>query len=139
MNFSKPLKLSYSFLLVKYIEGLFSEIRISLNLSFSRLLLETKNNKLLISFYHTIIMAEKKLVGKVTHYYGKIGVAVVELEDELKVGDKISIEGKKTNIQQIVESMEIEHQKVQSASKTSIGLKTIDKVREGDLVYKIIE
>jgi putative protease len=84
-------------------------------------------------------MAEKKLVGKVTHYYGKIGVAVVELEDELKVGDKISIEGKKTNIQQIVESMEIEHQKVQSASKTSIGLKTIDKVREGDLVYKIIE
>jgi putative protease len=84
-------------------------------------------------------MAEKKLVGKVTHYYGKIGVAVVELEDELKVGDKISIEGKKTNIQQIVESMEIEHQKVQSASKTSIGLKTVDKVREGDLIYKIIE
>jgi putative protease len=84
-------------------------------------------------------MAEKKLVGKVTHYYGKIGVAVIDLEDELKVGDKISIEGKTTNLQQTVESMEIEHQKVQSANKTSIGLKTVDKVREGDLVYKIIE
>jgi putative protease len=84
-------------------------------------------------------MAEKKLVGKVTHYYGKIGVAVIDLEDELKVGDKISVEGKSTNLQQTVESMEIEHQKVQSANKTSIGLKTADRVREGDLVYKIVE
>jgi len=84
-------------------------------------------------------MAEKKLIGKVTHYYGKIGVAVIDLEDELKVGDKISVEGKSTNLQQTVESMEIEHQKVQSANKTSIGLKTADRVREGDLVYKIVE
>jgi putative protease len=97
------------------------------------------NNKLFISFYYTIIMAEKKLVGKVAHYYSKIGVAVIDLEDELKVGDKILIEGKTTNLQQVVDSMEIEHQKVQSANKASIGLKTVDRVREGDLVYKIIE
>ena len=81
---------------------------------------------------------EKKLVGRVTHYYGKIGVAVVELSDELSVGDRISIEGSTTNFQQTVESMEIEHQKIQTAKPgDAIGLKVNEKVREGDLVYKL--
>ncbi|MDI6642450.1 MAG: hypothetical protein QMD95_00100 [Candidatus Hodarchaeaceae archaeon] len=81
---------------------------------------------------------EKKLVGKVTHYFTKIGVGVIELSDELKVGDRISIEGATTNIQQTVESMEIEHKAVQSASAgQSIGLKVVQRVREGDLVYKL--
>jgi len=84
-------------------------------------------------------MVEKKLVGKVSHYYGKIGVAVVDLTDELKVGDKISIEGATTKVEQVVDSMEIEHKKVESAKNASIGLKVVDKVREGDLVYKIVE
>jgi putative protease len=81
---------------------------------------------------------EKKLVGKVTHYFTKISVAVVELSDELKVGDRVSIEGATTNFQQTVGSMEIEHQPVQSASAgQSIGLKVDQRVREGDLVYKL--
>lgn len=80
----------------------------------------------------------KELVGKVVHYYGKIGVAVVELSGALKVGDKISIEGKGTSFEQTVGSMEIEHAKVQSARKgQSIGLKVDQRVKEGDLVYKI--
>lgn len=82
---------------------------------------------------------EKKLVGKVTHYYGKIGVAVIELLDELKVGDEISIEGKVTSFRQRVESMEIEHEKIEKAKAgESIGLKVEEKVREGDSVYKIL-
>ncbi len=82
---------------------------------------------------------EKKLVGKVTHYYGKIGVAVIELEDELRIGDEISIEGKTTNFRQKVESMQIEHKPVEIAKAgSSIGLKVGEKVREGDRVYKII-
>jgi translation elongation factor EF-1alpha len=82
---------------------------------------------------------EKKLVGKVTHYYGKIGVAVVELSDELSVGDKISIEGNVTNFQQTVDSMEIEHQQIKTAKAgDAIGLKVKEKVREGDSVYKIL-
>jgi len=85
-------------------------------------------------------MVEKKLVGKVSHYYTKIGVAVVELNDTLKIGDKISIEGNTTNFEQIVDSMQIEHQDVQEAKAgDSIGLKVIDRVREGDKVYKILE
>ena len=81
---------------------------------------------------------EKKLVGKVSHYFTKIGVGVIELSDELKVGDRISIEGATTNIQQTVDSMEIEHEKVRVAGAgKSIGLKTAQRVREGDVVYKI--
>jgi len=81
---------------------------------------------------------EKKLVGKVAHYYSKISVAVVELSGNLNVGDKISIEGTTTNFQQIVESMQIEHKNLSSArAGQSIGLKVQQKVREGDLVYKI--
>jgi len=82
---------------------------------------------------------EKKLVGRVTHYYNKIGVAVVELEDTLRIGDEISIEGKTTNLRQKVESMQIEHQPIQEAKAgDSIGLKVVDRVREGDLVFKIV-
>ncbi|MEM1822569.1 MAG: hypothetical protein QXX33_00305 [Candidatus Hadarchaeales archaeon] len=83
---------------------------------------------------------QKRLVGKVTHYFTKIGVGVIELSDELKVGDKISIEGATTNFQQTVESMQIEHKPVDKAGPgQSIGLKVKDRVREGDLVYKILE
>lgn len=81
---------------------------------------------------------EKKLVGKVSHYFTKIGVAVVDLSGELRVGDRISIEGPTTNFQQVVESMQIEHQNVQSAGAgQSVGLKVAQRVREKDLVYKL--
>mgnify|MGYP001082690616 CR=1 FL=1 len=82
---------------------------------------------------------EKKLVGKISHYYGKIGVAVVEVEDEIDVGDTISIEGAVTNFRQTVDSMEIEHKQIKKAKKgDSIGLRVAEKVRENDNVYKII-
>jgi putative protease len=81
---------------------------------------------------------EKKPVGKVTHYFTKIGVAVVDLSDELKIGDRISIEGATTNFEQIVNSMQIEHNNVSSAKAgQSIGLKVDQRVRQGDLVFKI--
>ncbi|MEM5815594.1 MAG: translation elongation factor-like protein, partial [Candidatus Aenigmatarchaeota archaeon] len=79
-------------------------------------------------------------VGKVTHFYPKISVAVIELENTLKKGDKISIEGRTTNFSQIVESMQIEHKDVNEGIKgQSIGLKVVERVREGDKVYKIVE
>jgi translation elongation factor EF-1alpha len=80
----------------------------------------------------------KKLVGKVAHYYSKISVAVIELSDELKLGDSISIEGVTTNIQQPVDSMQIEHQNIPRAKAgESVGLRVSQKVREGDLVYRV--
>jgi len=82
---------------------------------------------------------EKKLIGKVTHYFGKISVAVLELSAPLAVGDEISIEGAVTNVRQKIDSMEIEHKKIDKAKKgDSIGLKVADRVRENDQVYKII-
>ncbi|MHC1635766.1 MAG: translation elongation factor-like protein [Candidatus Methanospirareceae archaeon] len=83
---------------------------------------------------------EKKLIGKVTHYFSRIGVAVVELQDEMRIGDKIRIEGATTSFEQTVESMEIDKKKVESATMgQSVGLKVKERVRENDNVYKIVE
>ena len=85
-------------------------------------------------------MAEKKRVGKVLHYYSNIGVAVIELEDTLKIGDKITIEGSTTNFEQEVESMQINKQPIEEATAgQQVGLKVKDKARENDVVYKIVE
>lgn len=82
---------------------------------------------------------EKKFVGRVTHYFTKISVAVVELSGELKVGDRISIEGPTTNFEQVVNSMQIEHKDVKVAtSGQAVGLKVDQRVREGDIVYRVI-
>lgn len=79
-------------------------------------------------------------VGKVTHYYDRINVAVMVLSGELKVGETIHIQGRLTDFSQPVDSMEIEHQKIQSAgAKTEIALKVLEPVREGDVVYKVVE
>jgi len=81
---------------------------------------------------------EGKLIGKVTHYFGNVGVAVLELTNTLKAGDTIRIVGGETDFTQTVESMEIEHQKVEVAKAgDSVGLKVEQKVREGYKVYKL--
>jgi len=80
----------------------------------------------------------KKEIGKISHYYTHIGVAVVELSGTLKVGDKISIEGASTNFKQDIKSMQIQHKEIKTAKKgDSIGLKVKDRVREHDTVYKV--
>jgi len=83
---------------------------------------------------------KEKLVGKITHFFSNIKVAVVELKDELKVGDTIRIVGGETDFVQKVESMEVEHQKVDVGRPGDVvGLKVEQKVREGYRVYKIEE
>jgi len=78
-------------------------------------------------------------VGEVTHYFPKIGVAVVALKASLALGDRIAIRGVTTNLQQTVASMQIEHENVTRAKAgQSIGLKVEQRVREGDRVYKIV-
>ena len=81
-------------------------------------------------------MGEKKKVGVVTHYFGKIGVAVIMLEDVLEVGSRISIEGTSTNFEQNVESMQIDQESIQKGeSGQEIAIKVLDRVRENDIVY----
>ena len=77
-------------------------------------------------------------VGKVTHYYGKIGVAIVELSQGLKVGDKIKVEGNRTEFEQTVDSLEVDRTPVTDAKKgDAVGLKVREKVNEGATVYKL--
>jgi len=76
-------------------------------------------------------------VGRVTHFFTKIGVAVVELKAPLAVGDRIIIKGPTTDFEQAVESMQIEHKNVEKAGAgQSIGLKLVQRAREKDIVYK---
>ena len=98
---------------------------------------EKETKRLLIFRIQYLIMEEE--VGKITHYYDKIGVAIVEMTGQLKQGDRIAIRGATTNFEQKVESMQIEHVNVELASKGDvIGLKTNQVVREGDKVYKLV-
>jgi translation elongation factor EF-1alpha len=78
-------------------------------------------------------------VGKVTHYYDKIGVAIIALGSNLAVGDKIKfIRGGEDLFEQTVDSIQIEHEKKDSAGKGDvIGLKTNEQVKEGTEVFKI--
>ena len=84
-------------------------------------------------------MSEENVVevGHVTHFFAKISVAVVELKAPLAVGDLILIKGPTTDLEQVVESMQIEHENIETAEAgQSIGLKVVQRVREKDIVYK---
>ncbi|BCX14868.1 MAG: hypothetical protein KatS3mg088_551 [Patescibacteria group bacterium] len=78
-------------------------------------------------------------VGKVTHYYDKIGVAVVELTGDLAVGDKIKfVRGGEDLFEQTVESIQVEHNKIDAAKKgETVGLKVDQPLKEGTEIYKL--
>jgi len=80
----------------------------------------------------------EKLIGKISHYFGKVEVAIIELSAPLKIGDTIRIIGGEVDFNQEVESMEIDHQEIKQGKKgDSIGLKISQKAREGYKVYKV--
>ncbi len=82
---------------------------------------------------------EGKLIGKVTHYFSNIKVAVIKLSGALLIGDNIRIAGgEETDFTQTIDSMEVEHEKIEKAKKgDEVGMKVKEKVREGYKVYKI--
>ena len=84
-------------------------------------------------------MSEEKIIeiGRITHFFSKISVAVVELIAPLTAGDRILVKGPSTDFEQIVESMQIEHENIQGAEAgQSIGLKLAQQAKERDTVYK---
>lgn len=81
-----------------------------------------------------------KPIGKVIHYYDKAGVAIVELKDQLKVGDRIKIERGENAFEQEVSSMQIEYKPVEKGEKgDSVGIKVDQKAKEGALVLLVEE
>jgi translation elongation factor EF-1alpha len=81
---------------------------------------------------------ERHEIGRVTHFYSKISVAILQLDSTLKVGERIAIVGSTTDLEQDVKSMQVEHQNIEVAKAGDlVGLKVKDKVREGDTVFII--
>lgn len=76
-------------------------------------------------------------LGSVTHYFGKIDVAVIKIKSALKVGDYIKFKTSNGEFVQLVDSIQINHKNIMGARKGSeIGLKVIQPVKEGDIVLK---
>ncbi len=84
-------------------------------------------------------MPEQK-IGRVTHWFGHISVAAIELtEGELAVGDTIHIKGHTTDVTHKVDSMQIEKQPVQRAARgQSVGIKLATHARPHDEVFKVV-
>lgn len=85
-------------------------------------------------------MAEVE-IGRISHYYGKIGVAAIELDkDGLAAGDTIHIKGHTTDLTQTIDSIQIEHESVSEAKRgEAVGVAVSDHVREHDIVYKVTD
>ncbi|TRZ64204.1 MAG: hypothetical protein D4Q79_02085 [Spirochaetia bacterium] len=80
---------------------------------------------------------EKKPIGEVTHYYDKIGVAVVRFFKAVKVGDSIQFKGTHTDFSQTISSMQYDHKSIESAKKgEEVGMKVDEHVKEGDKVFE---
>lgn len=82
----------------------------------------------------------EELIGRVSSYFAKIGVAAIEVTSgTLSVGDKIHVKGHTTDFELVIESMQIEHQSVQTAKAgDSIGIRVPGKCRDHDQVFKVI-
>ena len=77
-------------------------------------------------------------VGKVMDFFARPVVAGIDMTGTLKVGDTIHIAGHTTDIEMVVESMQINNASVGEAKKgDSVGIKVPDRVRAGDTVYKV--
>ena len=84
-------------------------------------------------------MAEEVEIGRVSDFFARPVVAGIELTDTLKAGDKIRILGHTSDLEFVVESMQINNQNVEEGKPgDAIGVKIPDRVRRGDRVYKVI-
>ena len=82
----------------------------------------------------------EKAIGKVSDFFARPVVAGVELTGTLKEGDKIHIQGHTTDLEMVVDSMQVNNANVTAAkSGDSVGIKVSDRVRGGDAVYKVTD
>ena len=77
-------------------------------------------------------------VGRVDKYFRKVGVAALELSTAIAVGDKLRFSGATTNFEMKVESMQIDHEVVESAAAgADVGIAVPERVRRSDRVYRV--
>jgi hypothetical protein len=83
------------------------------------------------------VVKKNKPIGKVTHFYAQIKVAIIKFNTKTKVGTELYFTGATTDFKEIVKSMQHDHKPIAVAPvKKLIGIKLKKRVREGDLVYK---
>ena len=76
-------------------------------------------------------------IGEVTHYFSRVGVAVLKIDAPLHSGDWIRIRGHTTDLRQQIDSMEIEHRQIEEANPgDDVAIKVSDRVRVGDSVHR---
>jgi len=81
---------------------------------------------------------EGKLIGRISHFFDHLGVAVIEVSDKLRTGDTIRIIGGDTDFEMKVDSMEMDHERVREDSRgKSVGVKVPQKVHEGYKVFRL--
>ena len=81
-----------------------------------------------------------EMIGKVSDFFARPVVAAIELTAALKLGDKIHIKGHTTDLVLNVDSMQIDNVPVEEAKAgDSVGVKVPERVRNGDMVYKIVD
>jgi len=86
----------------------------------------------------TVATPKLQIVGEITHYFPHVAAGVIKLSASLKAGEVITIKGHTTNFSQAADSMQIEHVPVTEAKKgDEIGLRVKDRVRIGDIIYKV--
>ena len=80
-------------------------------------------------------------IGVITHYYGNIGVAGIEVTDgTLRVGDRIHVVGHTSDFEETVGSIQLEHESIEEATPgMSVGVNIVERAREHDKVFKIID
>jgi translation initiation factor IF-2 len=81
-------------------------------------------------------MAKSKPIGKVTHWYDKIGVAVVKLSGALKAGDKIKVKRGETEFEDTVSSLQFDHADIKAGKKgQEVAVKLSSQAKEGSEIY----
>ena len=77
-------------------------------------------------------------IGEVTHYFGNLKVAVLEINTEVKLGDEIHIKGSTTDFTQKVDSIQVDNKEVETAGPgADVAVLVTGRVREGDAVFKV--
>jgi putative protease len=85
------------------------------------------------------VMADEVKIGRISHYFGKIHVAAVELTDgDLSVGDTIHIKGHTSDFTQTIDSMQIDQTSVPKGEiGQSVGIRVAEHARVGDEVFRV--
>ena len=108
-------------------------------MNFVRSVTEFQSKVPFLSHSQSEEMVSETCIGTVTHYFGKIGVAVLALTDPIHIGDKIRIRGNDTEFDQEVTSLQVDHEAVDTGQVgTEVAMQVTQSVRRGCQIYKLL-